>query len=75
MPQVTEVQQIVLIAMKDGKARTRHEVKRAANLTFLNSGTLRALSNLRLIDKDDTLDGPETWTITETGLARLKAER
>lgn len=64
---LTETQRLALIALKDGKKRTRHEVRRAANLTSLNGATLRALLDLRLVEVDDGLDGHPVWNITGAG--------
>lgn len=61
---LTETQRLALVACKDGQHRTRHEIRRAANLTALSGSTLRA-----------QLDGDATYTITRDGLAMLGGGR
>jgi predicted transcriptional regulator len=69
---LTPTQQLALAAMADGKHRTRHEIRRDANLTALNGATLRALHDQGLIDLHDEQE-PTTYTITGSGKAAMEA--
>lgn len=69
---MTATQHIALAAMQPGKHYTHDELKRAANLTHLSTGTLRAMRAHQYIEIHDELD-PTTYTITEEGLSALDA--